>query len=632
MKAQYIAELEPCDTPNYRFEVTRREFAWLGAGLLLTLRRAESAPLVRIHLADGGTVTLLTGKVDMGQGSRTILTQVVAEEMSVSPARVRVVMGDTDLVPDDGGTWGSLTTPETVPVVRKAAIEARRLTDPSAGDQPVAPEQWKVCGTSLPPVRSRDIVTGRLKFAADHSMKDMLHAAVVRPPAYRATLKRFAAPSAVRTVRDGNLLGVLAESRAKAVSDASAIDAQWETESLPSKAAMLAAFREKSIAPKPGEGGRYPSLIVQGDVSAALARASVKHEAQFTVANIAHVPLEPRAAIAEWKDGKLTVWSGTQAPFLVRKELAAAFRIPEANVRVIAVEPGGAYGGKQRGECELEAAALARDVGRPVRLAWSRTEEFTASYCRPAGVLDMTAALDDEGRIVAWRHRNYNSGAASLKPPYAIPAYSCEFHRAESPVRHGSYRSLAGVANTFAREAFVDELAGLANVDPLTFRLRNTEDARLRNVLELAAERFGWGKSKRAGVACNIEKDARLALFVEMEGSRVTRAVAAVDPGAILNPDGVRNQVEGAIVQGLGGALFEELTFDTRHLTNTKLSRYRVPRFADAPAIEVILAGRRDVASAGFGEAPITVVAPAIAGALFAQTGRRARSLPVARA
>jgi isoquinoline 1-oxidoreductase len=470
-----------------------------------------------------------------------------------------------------------------------------------------------------------------MQYASDVRQGSMLHASVVRPPAYRATLRSFTAPPGIRTVRDGNVLGALAGTREAAAAAVAEVRAVWDSEPLPSKAAMLAAFREKSIPPKPGEGGRYPSLVTAGDVTASLAVSAARHESQYRIANIAHVPLEPRAAVAEWKEGRLTVWSGTQAPFLVRKELATAFRIPESSVRVISVPPGGAYGGKQRGECELEAAALARDAGRPVKLAWNRAEEFTASYCRPAGIVEMTGALDDSGRIVAWRHRNYNSGAASLKPPYSIASYSCEYHRSESPVRQGSYRSLAGVANTFARESFIDELAGHAKSDPLAFRLRNTEDARLKHVLERAAERFGWGKSKAAGLACNIEKDARLALFVEMDGERVRRAVMALDAGAVLNPDGLRNQAEGAVVMGIGGALFEELTFDARHLTNTRLSRYRVPRFTDAPEIDVILVDRRDTASAGFGEAPITVVAPAIAGALFAATGQRLRALPLNR-
>jgi nicotinate dehydrogenase subunit B len=366
-------------------------------------------------------------------------------------------------------------------------------------------------------------------------------------------------------------------------------------------------------------------------VAEGLASAAKRHDAQFTLANIAHVPLEPRAVIAEWNDGKLTVWSGTQAPFMVRRDLAAALGIPESDIRVLAQEIGGAYGGKQRGECEIEAARLARGAGAPVKLAWTREDESVAGYCRPAGIVEMTAGLDASGRICAWQHRNYNSGAAGLKPPYAIPHYSCEFHRAESPIRQGSYRSLACVANTFAREGLIDELAALTKTDPLEYRLRNTEDPRLREALTRAGDRFGWGKRHAGpvGLACNIEKDARLALFTELDGPRVRRMVFAFDVGAIVNPDGLRNQAQGGLIQGLGGALFEELKWDSRNLTNTRLSSYRVPRFSDVPDIEVILIDRPDIPSAGAGEAPITVVAPAIAAAMRARDSKPHRSLPL---
>lgn len=621
LKAQYIAEWEACDTPDYRLELTRRELGWLGLGWVLTLSRASGATLARIHTADDGTVTVLTGKIEMGQGSRTIVTQAVAEELRVDPARVRVVMGDTSIVPDDGGTWASLTTPQTIPVIREAAAAMRHAAVTDAKD-------WKVLGTSLPPVAGRAIVTGAQKYASDFRIAGMKHACVVRAPAYKAKLIRYSAPPDVKVVRSGDLIGVIAADPKTAERHARLVKAEWETSELPSRAAMFAAFREKSIPPKPGEGGRYPALMIQGDAPAALDRAGKKHEATYEVVNIAHVPLEPRAAIAEWKDGKLTIWSGCQAGFMARKEIAGLFRIPETDVRIIAVEPGGAYGGKQRAECEIEAAWMAREAGAPVKLAWSRREEFTASYCRPAGIVDVSGAIDEKGRITAWLHRNYNSGAASLRPPYSIPDYRCEYHRSESPIRQGSYRSLAGVANTFAREAFVDELAAMAKIDPLEFRLKNTEDQRLRHVLHIAAERFGWG-TRQGGVACTTEKDARLALFIEMSGEKVRRAVMAIDPGAILNPDNLRNQCEGGIVQGIGGALFEELLFDSKHLLNTRLSRYRVPRFTDAPEIEVILVDRRDIPSTGAGEAPITLVAPAIRAALRPTAERPLRSLPL---
>lgn len=621
-KREYIRDCEAasCDIAGYRFDVTRRDFGRLGAGLLCVVSRAaEEAG--RIHVADDGTVTVMTGKNEMGQGSRTVITQVVAEEMRVPAARVRVLMGDTALVPDDGGTWASMTVPFTLPVIRSAAAAMR--------------EKLGRTGAPLPgpirPVNGPAIVTGALKYGSDLSRPGLKYARVLRPTAYRSELKSYKAPDGLKVVRDGNLLGVLADHPEEAANAAKQVHAEWASEPLPARDEVLARFRSQSIPPKPGEGGRYPSLVISGNVAEALKDAAQRLEARYTLANIAHVPMESRAVIAEWNEGKLTVWSGTQAPFMVRRDLAAAFGLRESDVRVIAQEIGGGFGGKQRGECEVEAARLARGAGSPVKLAWTREDEFIAGYCRPAGVLEMTAGLDAGGRIVAWQHRNYNAGAAGLKPPYAIPHYSCEFHRAESPVRQGSYRSLACVANTFAREAMVDELAALTKTDPLEFRLRNIEDARLKEALTRAADRFGWGKSRggAVGLACNIEKDARLALFVELDGSKVRRMVTTFDAGRIVNHDGLLNQVQGGFVQGLGGALFEELKWDERNITNGRLSKYRVPRFSDIPDMDVILIDRPEVPSAGAGEAPITLVAPAIAAAMRARDGRSRRSLPL---
>jgi isoquinoline 1-oxidoreductase len=283
----------------------------------------------------------------------------------------------------------------------------------------------------------------------------------------------------------------------------------------------------------------------------------------------------------------------------------------------------------------LEAARLAKAAGKPVRVAWTRDEEFVRAYCRPAALITVRSGLSAEGRIAAWDFHNYNSGPASLAVPYAIPHYWCGFHRARSPLRQGAYRSLAAVANTFARETHVEELAALHGQDPVEFRLRNLENPRTRAVIERAAQAFGWGKTRTAaGMACNLEKDAHMALFAELDakhpGVRVRRMVFAFDCGAVLNPDYLRNQITGALIQGMGGALFEELRYDRRQVLNHRLSDYRVPRFADVPEIEVILVDRRDVTPAGAGESPITVVAPALAAALHRATGKRSQSLPLA--
>jgi len=620
----------------------RRWLQSLGAATVFQIV-AEAQPggtrlVGRVHLNPDGTVTLFTGKVDIGQGSRTLLTQCVAEELRVDPAKVRVVMGDTAITPDDGGTYGSLTTPLTAPLVREAAAEVRG-SPPSSGKVDLTPPtQWKVLGSSLPNVNGRAIVTGGLKYSTDLKLPGMLAAKVIRPAAYNADLLSYETGAAeklpgVQVVRDGNLLAVIAPDEDTAGKAAALVRAEWKEKELIDSREVFAYFKKNSTPPVANLKTRYPPLFQHGSVADALAGAERRHQAAYTVAYIAHVPMEPRAALAFWDDKELTVHCGTQVPFGVRSQLADAFGISAEQVRVVVTATGGGFGGKHGSEVAFEAAKLAKAAGKPVRVAWTREEEFIRSYCRPAGLIEVRSALD-RGRITAWDFHNYNSGPASLLPPYAIPDYWCGFHRSPSPLCQGAYRSLAAVANTFARETHVEELAALAGEDPVAFRLRNIENARLREVIERAATTFGWGRSRDAavGMACNIEKDAHIALFIEIEGAppavHVRRMVMAFDCGAVLNPDNLRNQITGALIMGMGGALFEQLRYDRTKVLNNRLSDYRVPRFSDVPRIEVILVDRRDVTPAGAGESPITVVAPALGAAIYRTTGRRLRALP----
>ncbi len=612
---------------------TRREVVQvLGTGLIVVVVEplhswqeeddvvSAKRPVLRIELTPDGGVVLRTGKVELGQGSRTLLTQCVAEEMGVAPSKVRLVMGDTDTCPDDGGTWASMTTPETVPAVRKAAAEA-------AGSTLHEPSSWKVLGQSLPAIDGRDIVTGRKKYASDWMPTGVMAAKVIRPPYYKATLESVNAPDGVRVVRDGDLLAVVAKTHREAESQATKVAVSWKPSRL-----SPPNFKADSEMPVFVEGARYPAIVKRGDLAAGNALTLKKLKSEYVVANIAHVPLEPRASVARWQGNKLTVESGSQAPFLVRNELKQYFGLTERQVRVKVIDPGSGYGGKQRGECELEAARIAKLARADVRLAWSREEEFERAFFRPAGVIEVSSGIDASGKIVSWDFHNFNSGASSLAPPYAIPHFYCGFHKSKSPLREGSYRSLAAVANNFARESHVDELAALAGIDPLEFRLKNLEDARLKEALERGAAKFGW-KQGKGGVACNLEKDARLALFVELDvvktQVKLKRIVCVFDCGAILNPRNLRNQVEGAIVQGMGGALFEKVQYDGERILNAKMSQYRVPRFSDVPPIETILIDRRDVKPAGAGESPITTIEPAIANGIFAATRKRLRSLPL---
>ena len=337
-----------------------------------------------------------------------------------------------------------------------------------------------------------------------------------------------------------------------------------------------------------------------------------------------HAPLEPRTAVAEWADGKLTVWTATQNPFGVRGELAQAFRLADEEVRVIVPDFGSGYGGKHTGECAVEAARLAKAAGKPVMLRWTREEEFTWAYFRPAAVIDMEASLDDENRLATWWHVNINSGGNSIESPYDVPRKRVATIGSRPPLRHGSYRALASTANSFARESFMDELAAAAGADPLEFRLAHLNEPRLRPVLEEAAKRFNWAErvnnkqpNRGVGLACSLDKGSFVACCAEVEVDRrrndirVLHVCEAFDCGPVMNPDNLRNQIEGAIIMGLGPALREEMQFADGEITNaivpaaTACRTSRTCRRSKRYAMN-----RKDVEAAGAGETPIIVDRP----------------------
>jgi len=370
-----------------------------------------------------------------------------------------------------------------------------------------------------------------------------------------------------------------------------------------------------------------------------MADADHKLSQTYTVAYIAHVPLEPRAAVAEWSGEKLTVWTGTQRPFGVRGDLAEALNIPAERIRVIVPDTGSGYGGKHSGEAAIEAARLAKSAGKPVKIVWTREEEFTWAYVRPAGVIEISSGVRQDGTITAWEFHNYNSGPSGMQGTYDFPNQRAVFHPSNSPLRQGSYRGLAATANHFARESHIDELAHTVNMDPLEFRLKNLKDERQRAVLQAAAEKFGWGKLKNGsgrgyGLMLGFEKGSYVAACAEvsMEGGRpkIVRVVEAFECGAVVNPDHLRNQIEGSVIMAIGGALFEQVRFEDGKVLNPMLSRYRVPRFADVPLIETVLVDRKDLPSAGAGETPIVGLAPAVGNAIFQAAGKRLRSMPFA--
>jgi isoquinoline 1-oxidoreductase len=339
----------------------------------------------------------------------------------------------------------------------------------------------------------------------------MLHGRVIRPEGYTGTLVSLDDTKArgmkgVTVVRDGDFAGVVGPTERIAA------------QGLPTSKTVYDHLKKRETSG--GGGGRGGAPTIEGDVAQARASAARTFDASYRIPYIAHVPLEPRCAVAEWTDGKLTVWTGTQRPFGVRAELAEAFRVPEDRVRVIVPDTGSAYGGKHSGEYAIEAARLAKAAGKPVKLVWTRAEEFSFGYFRPAGVIDVKAAVDAEGRLIAWEFDNWNSGASSIRTPYEIANKRIQFHPTDSPLRQGSYRGLAATANHYVREMHMDAIARALGVDAVEFRLKHLKDERMRAVLTAAAQKIGWPKpsatGRALGIACGTEKASYVATAVEV--------------------------------------------------------------------------------------------------------------------
>jgi len=633
-----------------------------------------------LHIDADGRVKVFTGKVEVGQNIRTSLAQAVAEELRVPFDSITMIMGDTDLVPWDMGTFGSRTTPTMSPQLRNMAVEGRQMllemaaerwkTDVSrlvaesgtiktpdgsksltygeltrgedlvrtVGDPPLTPAtDWKIAGTPVPKANGRDFVTGKHQYPSDIARPGMQFGAVLRPQGFNATMQSIDTSAAeklpgVQVVRDGDFTGVVAADAFTAQQAVAAIQAKWN---VPEKQGNQGLFEYLKNNPE----GRADDSNSGWDEQA-YAAADVKLESKYTVEYIAHAPLEPRAAVAEWNNGKLTVWTGTQRPFGVQEELMHAFQLPPKQVRVIQPDMGSGYGGKHTGEAAMEAARLSKAANKPVKVVWTREEEFTWAYLRPAGLIEIRAGARRDGTLVAWEYHNYNSGPAAIGTPYDVKNQRIQFHPAKSPLRQGSYRGLAATANHFARESHMDEMAHAAGTEPLAFRMKNLSNPRLKAVLEAAAEKFGWGNAKSTpdrgfGIACGTDKGGFVATCAEVaidpasRQVKIRRVVQAWECGAIVNPDGLRNQVQGSMVQAIGGALFERILFGNGRLQNPFFSKYRLPRFSDTPEVEVVLLDRKDLPSAGAGETGIVGLAPAVGNAIFAASGVRLRHMPM---
>jgi len=649
-----------------------------------------SAEATWLVLRPDGTATAFAGKVEYGQGIRTGLAVEVADELRLPLEAVEVVLGDTALVPWDMGTFGSQSTARVGLQLRKAAATARHaLLEMGADRLDLAAADLNAVGGRVVSASdatrsvsyadllagreiSRDVddevrltpqsdftvmgrphvrvdaearVTGRALYSQDIVVEGMLFAAVLRPPARGATLASVDAsiaermPGVAQVVRDDDLIAVLADTDEHAAAALNLLQAQWEEHADHVSTIDLPALLVDS--------GHDPFVTQEaGSLDEGFRTAAGVLEATYYIPYVSNAPMEPRAAVAMWDGDRLTVWAGTQRPFGIRTELAQRFSIDEAQVRVIAPEIGGGFGSKSPYPVAHEAARLARIAGRPVRVAYTRAEDMTYATVRPAAVIVVKSGFASDGKIVAWQFDAYHAGDRPFlgrrgsESPYDIPHVKVTTYTSGSPLATGSYRSLGGAVNHFAREVHIDEIAEAVGIDPVEMRLRNLPHPRFRRVLERAADQHGWRSAASpqgsgSGIAIGLDVGSYAATCVQLDVQgpevHIERVTAALDCGLVVNPEGAKNQVEGSIVMGMGTALYEAVDFQDGRVLNAGFTRYRVPRSNDAPAIETLLVGDPETPSTGAGEPCIVPIAAAISNAVFDRTGRRHRELPIQR-
>ena len=676
-----------------------------------------------IRLDADGAVTVLSGKAELGQGIRTALLQVAAEELDLPVERLTLVTADTGRTANEGYTSGSHSMQDSATAIRHAAAQMRELLVAEAARRwDVAPDQlkadtgrvlaadgravaygdlvggvvqhvpaaptsrlrdpktFKIMNTSMRRVDIPAKVTGGQAYVQDMRLPGMLHARVVRPPSYGAQLASADTdaiarlPGVVNVVRNGNFLAVVAKKEFQAVKAmrALAAAAQWtETPSLPVH------------APLPQVITALPSKDFKILDNHAVAGPGVKTlEATYTRPYQSHGSIGPSCAVAQLKDDGLTVWTHTQGVYPDRAAIAEMLKLPNKQVRLIHVEGSGCYGHNGADDVAADAALIAVAMpGPPIRVQWMREQEHAWEPYGPAMVAKASASLDASGKIVDW-HYGVWSNTHSMRPgsagsllaaqhiatPFpvpepkplplpegggdrnAIPIY--KFPNAEvmhhflpdMPLRISAMRGLGAYANVFAIESFMDELATAANVDPVAFRLAHLEDARGSDVIKLAAEKFGWDQRAKGeggrgfGFAFarykNLAAYCAIALEIETDHEtgriRLVRAVSAVDAGQLVNPDGVRNQIEGAIVQSSSWTLYESVTFDDTRITSVDWATYPIMRFNNVPSsVEVHLIDRPGTPFLGAGEAGQGPTSAALANAVADATGQRLRDLPL---
>jgi len=643
-----------------------------------------------LRIAENGRVTCLTGKIEMGQGPITSLAQMLADELDAPYEMVDMLMGDTDLCPWDMGTWGSRTTRFFGAALRVAAAEARGVLMELASEalnvpisrleakdgavfdrkdekkrvsygalaegKPIArhltvkpdlkdPSQFRVMGQPKLRRDSLEKVTGKAKYAADIRLPGMLYAKILRPPAHGAKLKDLDTSGArkvagVRVVEDGDFVAVLHELPDVAQRALGRIKAEFDVPPATVTDENIHAHLLR-VAPK-GD-----VTAERGDLKKGRKLATRTFETTFFDGYVAHAPMETHAALANIEDNKCTVWASTQNPFGARDQIARAIGFRTEKVRVITPFVGGGFGGKTSNTQAVEAARLAKAVGRPVQVMRTREEEFFYDTFRPAAIVKIHSGIDDAGRMTLWNYEVLFAGQRGSEHFYEIPHHRTTVRprgwtrgRGTHPFATGAWRAPANNTNTFARESQIDIMAAATGVDPIELRLKHLEDPRMIRVLKAAAERFGWtpatSPSKRGlGVASGIDAGTYVAAIAEVAvdartgNVEVKRVLCAQEMGIVINPQGATIQMEGCITMGLGYALSEEVHFRGGKILDTNFHRYEIPRFSRLPKIETVLVEANEIAPQGGGEPAIIVMGAVIANAIHDATGARLLRMPM---
>ncbi len=650
-----------------------------------------------LHIAADGQVTLYSGKIEMGQGIVTSLSQMAAEELRVGMDAMRIVMGDTASCPFDAGTWGSLSTRFFGPAVRAACAKARLVLTDLGAQQLGVPraavtaengavfvtaepsrratygqlaqgraithtvnedavlrqvDAFTVMGQSIKRVDGREKVTGAAKYAGDVRRPGMVYARLLRPPAHGATL-RSADTSAVSAMRvelinqDG-LVAVLAEDPETAERAIQAVRADWD---VPAATVDPETIYDHLLA----VGGDGEARDRAGDVVAGRGASARVFEQTYRHPYVAHAPMEPHTALAEFANGTMTIWASTQSPFGLQGQVARELGLAPANVRVITPWVGGGFGGKSAAQQAMEAARLAKLSGKPVMVAWTRAEEFFYDTFDPASVVQVSTGLDAAGKITFWDYHVTGAGSRGSDVFYDIPnkrvRVSGEWGdtsrgpQGMHPFNVGPWRAPGANTNRFAAESQMDLMAAAAGVDPLEFRLRHLTDQRMAGVLRAAARAYGWesaahprrgaGGTKGRGLACGIDAGTYVVHIAEVTVDRasgavkVDRVVCAQDMGIVVNPEGAHQQMEGAVTMGLGYCLAEEVKFSGGAVQTANFDTYNLPRFSWLPRIETVIVKNDAVSPQGGGEPGIISMGGAVANAVFDATGARMTRLPL---